>query len=169
MEQWPTGRMLSAVARRVEQEWNAHLAHWDLNHASIPVLFHLAGGPLSQRDLARASGVTDQTMSRVLTRLERSGYVERHPHPDDARRHAVVLTDAGRRALVAAGDPRIAEEMSIKGLSPEQVAQLRDLLAVMLAAHPGGPSDGAQLPYPAGHGHGHPSPGRSDRTADDDA
>lgn len=154
MEQWPTGRMLSAVARRIEQEWNAHLAHWGLNHASIPVLFHLLGGPQSQRTLARASGVTEQTMSRVVARLERSGYVERHPHPDDARRHDVVMTDAGRAVLAEAGDPRIAEEMSVRGLTPEQVAQLRPLLAAMLAAHPGGAADGDPVPYPAGHGHG---------------
>ena len=158
MEQWPTGRMLSAVARRIEQEWNTHLAQWDLNHASIPVLFYLLSGPLSQRDLARASGVTEQTMSRVVGRLERSGYVERHPHPDDARRHDVLVTDAGRQVLAAAGDPRVAEEMSIRGLSPDQVGQLRELLAVMLAAHPGGPSEGAPVPYPAGHGHGRPTP-----------
>ena len=154
MEQWPTGRMLSAVARRIEQEWNAHLAAWDLNHASIPVLFYLRGGPLSQRDLARASGVTEQTMSRVVARLERSGFVERHPSPTDARRHDVVVTDAGRRVLAEAGDPRIAEEMSIRGLSAEQVDQLRELLAVMLAAHAATPSSDAPVPYPTGHGHG---------------
>ena len=154
MEQWPTGRMLSAVARRIEQEWNAHLAAWDLNHASIPVLFYLRGGPLSQRDLARASGVTEQTMSRVVARLERSGFVERHPSPTDARRHDVVVTDAGRRVLAEAGDPRIAEEMSIRGLSAEQVDQLRELLAVMLAAHADTTSSDAPVPYPTGHGHG---------------
>lgn len=170
MEQWPTGRMLSAVARRIEQEWNAHLAHWDLNHASIPVLFHLLAGPRSQRHLARASGVTEQTMSRIVARLERSGYVERHPHPEDARRHDVVMTDEGRRVLAAAGDPGIAEEMSIRGLSAPQVAQLRELLAVMLGAHPGGPADAAPVPYPAGHGHGRPpqdgagEPGRDGRS-----
>lgn len=154
MEQWPTGRLLSAVARRVEHEWNAHLARWDLNHASIPVLFHLAGGPRSQRDLARTSGVTEQTMSRIVAGLERRGYVARHPHPNDARRHEVHLTDAGRQALAEAGDPRVAEEMSIRGLDAEQVAQLRSLLTVMLSFHPAGPPGGAAAPYPAGHGRG---------------
>lgn len=154
MEQWPTGRLLSAVARRVEHEWNAHLARWDLNHASIPVLFHLSGGPRSQRDLARASGVTEQTMSRIVAGLERRGYVARHPHPHDARRHEVHLTDAGRRALAEAGDPRVAEEMSIRGLDAEQVAQLRSLLTAMLSVHPAGPPGGTVTPYPAGHGLG---------------
>ncbi|MCU1432843.1 MAG: transcriptional regulator, MarR family [Actinotalea sp.] len=131
--QWPTGRLVSAVARRIERDWNAHLAHWDLNHASLPVLYLLAGGPRSQRELAAASGVTEQTMSRVIVRLERTGYIERGPHAQDRRRHEVVLTESGRQALHEAGDPRVAEQMSIRGLSAEQVVQLREILAVMMA------------------------------------
>lgn len=134
-DEWPTGRMLSAVARRVEREWNAHLEAWGLNHASLPVLFLLAGGSRSQRELAEASGVTEQTMSRIVARLERSGYVLRRPHPRDRRRHDVVLTEPGRAALVEAGDPRVAEEMSVRGLTPDQVATLREVLAAMIAAH----------------------------------
>ena len=139
--EWPTGRMLSAVARRIEREWNAHLEAWDLNHASLPVLFLLPGRPRSQRELAEASGVTEQTMSRIVSRLERSGYVERRAHARDRRRHDVVLTGPGRAALFEAGDPRVAEEMSVRGLSPDQVAALREVLAVMIAAHarPGDP------------------------------
>jgi DNA-binding MarR family transcriptional regulator len=143
-DEWPTGRMLSAVARRIEREWNAHLAAWDLNHASLPVLFFLLRGPLSQRELARASGVTEQTMSRIVARLERSGYVRRQPDAADARRHEVSLTDAGRRALLEAGDPHVAEEMSVRGLDADQVAALRVLLAALLAAHPQNHLD----PYP---------------------
>lgn len=137
-EEWPTGRILSAVARRMEREWNARLAHWGLNHASLPVLYLLAGGPLSQRELALASGVTEQTMSRILVRLERQEYVARRTHADDRRRHEVHLTDPGRAALVEAGDPAIAEEMSMRGLTPSQVSALRDLLLVMLAQGPAG-------------------------------
>ncbi|MCL3860710.1 MarR family winged helix-turn-helix transcriptional regulator [Actinotalea sp. K2] len=136
LDQWPTGRLLSAVARRIERDWNAHLETWELNHASLPVLFLLSRAPLSQRELAHAAGVTEQTMSRVVARLERSGYVARHPHPADRRRHEVTLTDSGRTALGEAGDRRIAEEMTVRGLSAGQIAQLRELLAVMLAERP---------------------------------
>lgn len=134
--QWPTGRLVSAVARRIERDWNAHLEHWDLNHASLPVLYLLGGGPRSQRELAEASGVTEQTMSRILVRLERTGYIRRHPHAQDRRRHEVVLTDEGRQTLLEAGDPGVAEQMSIRGLSADQVRTLREILGVMLAQRP---------------------------------
>ena len=136
LDQWPTGRLISAVARRIERDWNAHLSAWDLNHASLPVLYLLLGGPRSQRELAQACSVTEQTMSRIVARLERSGYVDRLPHAQDRRRHEVLLTDPGRVALDEAGNPRMAEEMSVQGLTPEQVPELRVLLAAMIASRP---------------------------------
>lgn len=155
LAQWPTGRLLSAVARRVERDWNAHLEGWDLNHASLPVLYLLAAGPLSQRELAQSSGVTEQTMSRILVRLERSGYISRRAHARDRRRHEVVLTEAGRTALLEAGDRSVAEAITVRGLSPAQVVQLRSLLTAMLperaaaAEHAGehaGPAEHEQEP-----------------------
>ena len=134
------------MARRIERDWNAHLAHWDLNHASLPVLYLLAGGPLSQRDLALSSEVTEQTMSRILARLERQGYVVRRPHDEDRRRHEVHLTDSGRAALLEAGDPGMAEEMTLRGLTDAQVLALRDLLIVMVSQ---GSSHGGNGRHPA--------------------
>ena len=135
--QWPLGRLLSAAARRVEQEWNAHLATWDLNHASMPVLVHLMRSPLSQRELARRCAVTEQTMSRILARLERTGYVQRRPDPADLRRHVISITDAGSVVVREASDPRVAEEMTVRGLTGDQVHQLRELLAVVALARSG--------------------------------
>ncbi|WP_372594940.1 MarR family winged helix-turn-helix transcriptional regulator [Actinotalea sp.] len=141
-EDWPTGRLMSAITRRVEREWNAHLARWELNHASLPVLAHLAGGPRSQRQLAESCGVTEQTMSKTLARLERTGYVERPIRPGDRRRHDVLLTAAGYGALSAAGASDRAEEMVLRGLDAEQTEQLRRLLLHMLAAQEEAESDG---------------------------
>ncbi|WP_440685504.1 MarR family winged helix-turn-helix transcriptional regulator [Cellulomonas soli] len=128
---WPVGRLLSAAARRVEREWNAHLAAWDLNHASLPVLVHLMSGPRSQRELAHLCGVTEQTTSRVLERMERTGYVTRATHPDDRRRHVIAVTDEGRVALREAAAPRTADQMVTRGLTPEQVSQLHALLVLV--------------------------------------
>ena len=139
--QWPTGRLLFAVARRIEREWNAHLAHWDLNHAGFPVLMHLLAGPRSQRELAAASGVTEQTMSRIVARLERSGYVSRTGDPADRRRRAVAITATGRDAGLAAARRRPAEDLATRGLDDDQVAALREVLLAMLDHWPRTPQD----------------------------
>lgn len=132
-DHWPVGRMLSAVARRMERAWDAHLASWDLNHASLPVLVHVQVSPLSQRQLADACGVTEQTMSRVVARLERTGYVTRRPDPADRRRHVIDITPEGAAALAACADPRPAQEAVLGHLPPDRRALLDELLREVVA------------------------------------
>ncbi|GII98071.1 DNA-binding MarR family transcriptional regulator [Sediminihabitans luteus] len=132
LTRWPTGRLLSAATRHVEREWNAHLAGWGLNHASFPVLMHLLRGPRTQRELAAENKVTEQTMSRILDRLERTGHVSRALDPHDKRRRTVSITDAGRAAAFSAAEPRRADEISTQGLDGEQIDTLRALLIAMV-------------------------------------
>lgn len=146
---WPVGRLLSAAARRVEREWNAHLATWDLNHASMPVLLHLMQRPRSQRELASASSVTEQTMSRILARMERTGYVTRAPDENDHRKYVITITDVGRSVAMLAADPRPAEAMTTRGLTPQQIEELRALLAIVASPHVGGPGSAPPAPTPA--------------------
>jgi DNA-binding MarR family transcriptional regulator len=129
IETWATGRLLSSAARLVEHDWNAHLSRWDLNHASIAVLHVLTGGPLTQRELAAAVQVEDQTMSRTVERLERSGYVERHRDADDRRRLVVSLTADGRRTCLRASDLTVAEGFFDGVRDVERLRQ--DLMAII--------------------------------------
>jgi DNA-binding MarR family transcriptional regulator len=96
---WSLGRLLSTAARLVEHEWNAWLAERGLTHAGLLALDALDGGPLTQRQAAAASRVEEQTMSRVLDRLQRTGHVERHRDTVDRRRLVVTLTPSGREVL----------------------------------------------------------------------
>lgn len=131
---WATGRLISHVARGLEREWNNHLDDWGLNHASLPVLLHLLRGGRSQREIAGMANVTEQTMSRTVSRLERLGYVARVPDPNDARRHVVQLTDSGRTVAAEAARPESGELIAGAGLSPEQLATLREILVDMVRA-----------------------------------
>ena len=114
--QWPAGRLLSAASRRVERDWNAHLAAWDLNHASLPVLVHLSRAPLSQRQLAAACGVTEQTTSRVVARMERTGYVTRTPHPGDRRQLVLSITELAYRTKISEATLLAIERNDLKAL-----------------------------------------------------
>ena len=129
---WATGRLLSTAARLMEHAWDAHLAGWDLNHAGFAVLWQLEAGPLAQRDLAVRHQVQDQTMSRIVERLERSGYVRRERAAADRRRVLVHLTDAGRAARDASGDPALAERMVTGAVPADEVPQLRRHLVAIV-------------------------------------
>ncbi|CAM2876399.1 MarR family transcriptional regulator [Prescottella defluvii] len=94
-DSWPTGRLLSTAARLVERTWEEQLRTHGMTHAGLIALHTLADGPHSQRDMARACQVTDQTMSRTVERLEREGFVSRETDPRDERRLRVRITDTG--------------------------------------------------------------------------
>ncbi|GHF14801.1 MarR family transcriptional regulator [Amycolatopsis deserti] len=122
--------MLSAAARLVEQRWAARLETLGLSHAGLIALHTLRGGPLSQRVLARRCQVTDQTMSRTLERLSRSGYVTRVPDPLDGRRSLARLTPAGEDVL--ATSERIArDDASVIGALGDDAAFRRQLIELI--------------------------------------
>lgn len=92
---WPTGRLLSAAARLVEQAWERMLRERGLTHAGLIALHTVAAQPRSQREMARACHVTDQTMSRTVEHLVCGGFVTRKIDPADERRMRVQITPAG--------------------------------------------------------------------------
>lgn len=96
---WPTGRLLSVAARLVESRFHDFLAAHGLTHAGLIALHHLAEGPLAQRELARLSRVTDQTMSRTIEHLRRAGYLAKKTDDRDRRRILVEITSSGRKIL----------------------------------------------------------------------
>lgn len=101
MDGWPTGRLLSMAARLVEQAWEHVLREYDVSSAGLVILHVVAAGPATQREIAQACRVTDQTASRTIERLERLGYVSRQTDPRDERRKSVTSTAAGRRVYEA--------------------------------------------------------------------
>lgn len=58
-------------------------------------------GPQRLSDLALHEGVTQPSMTALVTRLERDGLAVRGDDPTDRRAVIVSLTDAGRAVLVA--------------------------------------------------------------------
>lgn len=146
---WPMGRLLSTAARLVEHEWNAALAGLDLTHAGLLTLHALVEGPHTQRQLAGLSYVGEQTMSRVLDRLERSGYVTRERDTRDRRRMLVRLTAQGEAAYRGAVESGTAEALvSDRVADPERfradlVALVRRLLAAQTSKDEPPPGQGA--------------------------
>jgi DNA-binding MarR family transcriptional regulator len=54
-------------------------------------------------DIASELGITTGGTSKLVDRIEASGYCRRLPNPDDRRSSLLELTDEGRRLLARAG------------------------------------------------------------------
>jgi DNA-binding MarR family transcriptional regulator len=88
-------------------------------------------------DLAAHLGVTKQAASQLVEELARKGYVERRPHPEDARARLVVMTERGWACA------RAAEEAAAEAVRPWAALLgeqgVRHLRTALLAVAPGGP------------------------------
>ncbi|NUR30704.1 MAG: MarR family transcriptional regulator [Catenulispora sp.] len=58
-----------------------------------------AGGPISTGELARLSGLTPGSASRLVDRLEKAGLVERLADPQDRRKALVALVPAASERI----------------------------------------------------------------------
>jgi DNA-binding MarR family transcriptional regulator len=89
----------------------------------------LAPDGATATDLAAHLGITKQAASQLVDELVRKGYVERRPHPGDARARLVVLTELGwactRAAEEAAAD---AVQSWVELLGESEVRVLCDRL-----------------------------------------
>jgi len=75
-------RMRSALARAA-----------GITGTDLDALEHLeADGPLTQRQLGDRLSLTSGAITMLVDRLERQGWVGRHPHPSDRRAVLIELT-----------------------------------------------------------------------------
>ncbi|MFD7708989.1 MarR family winged helix-turn-helix transcriptional regulator [Streptomyces sp. NPDC059786] len=72
----------------------------------------LAPDGATATDLAAHLGVTKQAAGQLVDEMVRKGYVERRPHPVDARARLVVLTERGWACT------RAAEEAAAEAVRP---------------------------------------------------
>ncbi|GAA1143620.1 MarR family winged helix-turn-helix transcriptional regulator [Kitasatospora gansuensis] len=97
----------------------------------------LAPGGATVNELAEHLGVSKQAASQMVEELVRKGYVERHPHPTDARARLIQLTARGwecTRAADAAAAEAVVPWASVLG--PERLRQLHDDLARLAPSGP---------------------------------
>lgn len=136
-QSWPLGRLLSTAARMVEYDWNDWLASHDLTHAGLLALHALGAGPMTQRELAADSHVEEQTMSRVLRRLERSGHITRRRDPADRRRLVIERTPTGAEVADRVLQINVAERLVADKLADADGfrAELIGLIDALQADH----------------------------------
>ena len=99
----------------------------DLPSSEANVLANLSdGAECTVSELAARVGSRATTMTSVLDRLERRGWLARTPHPTDRRALMVALTTPGRRAArkVRAAYESVERELAAR-LTPSAARSLR--------------------------------------------
>jgi DNA-binding MarR family transcriptional regulator len=92
-------------------------------------------GPSTVGALAQADRCSQPTMTGIVNGLVDKGWVQRAPHPDDARASLVSLTADGRQKLTAVRDRNaalVAERIALSGRSTEELATAVAVLSALL-------------------------------------
>ncbi|HRW49951.1 MAG: MarR family transcriptional regulator, partial [Caldilineaceae bacterium] len=122
--------LLAQVCRLHRERAGTILEAVGLFRGQPPVLMrlHEADGQ-TQGDLAARLRVAPATMTKMIQRMERAGFVQRRPDAADQRISRVYLTDAGRAVRAEMmGALGTLEAETFAGLDNEERAQLRGFL-----------------------------------------
>jgi DNA-binding MarR family transcriptional regulator len=95
-------------------------------------------GPSTIGALAQADRCSQPTMTGIVNGLADKGWVQRDPHPDDARSALVSMTPEGLQTLTAVrrrNATLVAERIEASGRSEEELATAVAVLSDVLSHH----------------------------------
>ncbi len=136
------GRLTAVLRKAVIEAMAPH----ELSEAEYNVLAALrrSGSPyhLSPSEVSRSLLFTSGGLTPVLDRLESRGLVKREPDGEDRRKLKVRLTRAGLdlHAQALESHVEIAKQLTAV-LTPQQAAQLNDLLRILLLTFEDSPTE----------------------------
>lgn len=90
-------------------------------------------GPVAQRTLGDILDIRSASLSELLTKLDKSGWIRRRPSETDKRTMDIELTEEGEKMLSSIGNERavMAEEV-FGALDEEELRQLHGLLGKLI-------------------------------------
>lgn len=122
--------LLAQVSRLHRQRAYELLDKLGLYRGQPPVLFALwEQDGLTHGELAGQLGITPATMTKMIQRMEKAGFVKRQPDASDQRVSRVYLTETGRAVRADLEATRQQMELeSFSGFNDEERAVLRGFL-----------------------------------------
>ena len=136
-EKEPVGFRFSVMHRAMKKQIDEYMKSEGLTGVQLFVLGELirlekSGADVNQRDLEERSRVTHPTMTDILKRLEKKGYLLCSRSETDRRYKCIASTGkaAGLRQKLEEADA-LAFGRLCDGLSEEQIAQLGEITRVM--------------------------------------
>lgn len=132
----PTVPMMTVTSvMRVQQIWlarlNETLAPFELTFAryeALMLLYFSRAGSLPMGKIGDRLQVHPTSVTNLIDGLERLGYAERAPHPEDRRTTLATITARGRDVASAATDELNNSRFGTEPLRPAELRSLTDVL-----------------------------------------
>jgi DNA-binding MarR family transcriptional regulator len=137
---FPTHPLIGLLLRLLYQQYSQDIegtlreaGFGDIRPAHANVFPFVPPEGITVSGLAELARVRKQSMAEAVEQLERMGYVERRPNPQDRRARLVFLTQRGEavKPVTHATAARV-EERWADLTSPEELENLREMLLRLL-------------------------------------
>lgn len=120
------GGWVNLLSHKVKKRLDAKLADLGITAMQSRVLHYTVWksreGPVFQRDVEAAFGLSRSTATGILQLLEKDGFLVRRAVPSDGRLKQLVPTEKGRQTVEQVGDHlRETEQRMTAGISPGQL------------------------------------------------
>ena len=131
------GAWINLLSHKLKKRMDATLQDLEITGVQCRIIYyilsHCSQGPVFQRDVENAFGLSRSTATGILQLLEKNGMIRRESVARDARLKSLFPTEraAGLDAQVRAG-LRETDRMLTKGLSSGQVQLFKEIAARML-------------------------------------
>ena len=146
----PIGAKFAVIHRAFRREMDAALREKGITGVQFGALRALdrlerEGGEVSQRDIEALTRSSHPTMTEVLKKLEKKGFIEVRPSETDRRRKQIRSTDKARELDRTAFrvDEKTFEKFAA-GLDEEQRASLESMLDLMIGCVCGEEKEGKE-------------------------
>ena len=121
-QEMPTLGILGMTAHKIGKLAQTMYAEYDLNKSQSMILFQLhRDGRISQKELAQKLNVSAPSITSMIQKMEKSGYIVRNVDEKDQRMMRLDLTEKGQACIEHV--KAIAEKMdeiAFTGISPEE-------------------------------------------------
>ena len=126
----PAFGLMGMVMHKMMHRAKEMYQEFDLNKSQAGVLFTLHGSDsMSQKELAARLNVTPPSITSAIQKMEKEGYLTRHPDPADQRVMRLTLTEKGKSCIK--GVYTVAEQMEelmFQGMTREEIMLFKRLL-----------------------------------------
>lgn len=130
MNNVPILGIIGMVAHRAMNTAKGMYQEFDLNRSQASVLFMLhQQDSMSQKELAAQLNITAPSITSLIQKMERTGYIIREPDQKDQRVMRLTLSEKGKSCIQAVKD--VAERMErilFEGMTLEERILFRRLM-----------------------------------------
>ena len=129
-QEMPTLGILGMTTHKIGKLAQTMYAEYDLNKSQSMILFQLhRDGRISQNELAQKLNVSAPSITSMIQKMEKSGYIVRNVDEKDQRMMRLDLTEKGQACIehVKAITEKM-DEIAFTGISPEENMLLRRIL-----------------------------------------